>query len=98
MFASVAKFRFTRPHTAGDFEENERVLVPLLKSQAGYQGYVEVRVGERESISMTFWASQSDAERGLAAIRPQLMDLVGSDMEGPPDRSVGDVVYADLPH
>ena len=44
MFASVAKFRLTRPLTTVDFETNERVLVPLLKSQPGYQGYFELRV------------------------------------------------------
>ena len=98
MFASVAKFRFTRPFTPGDFEANERVLIPLLKSQPGYQGYFEVIAGERESISITFWASQPDAERGLAAIRPQLMDLLGSAIDGLPERSFGEVVYADSPH
>src|SRR5919108_1093070 len=97
MFASVAKFRFARPLTGADFEANERVLVPLLKSQRGYQAYVEVKAGERESISITLWASQSDAEQGLAAIRPQLMELVGSAMDGPPERSFGEVQYADFP-
>lgn len=97
MFASVARFRFTRALTAGDLETNERVLIPLLKSQPGYQGYVEVRAGERESISISLWAGQSDAERGLAAIRPQLVDLFSSAMDGPPERSFGEVLYADLP-
>jgi hypothetical protein len=97
MFASVAKFRFTRPLTSADFETNERVLVPVLKSQPGYQGYFEVKAGERESISITLWASQSDAEQGLAAIRPELMELVGSAMDGPPERSFGEVQYADSP-
>ena len=97
MLASVAKFRFTRPLTNADFETNERVLVPLLKSQRGYQGYFELSCGERESISITFWASRSDAEQGVAAIRPQLMDLFGSDIDGPPDRSFGEVKYADPP-
>jgi heme-degrading monooxygenase HmoA len=83
MFASVARFRFTRPLTAADFEANERVLVPLLKSQPGYQGYFEIKAGERETVSITLWASQSDAERGLAALRPQIIDLVGSAMDGP---------------
>ena len=46
MYASVAKFRFTRPVETGDFEVNERVLVPLLKRQPGYQGYFEVLAGE----------------------------------------------------
>jgi hypothetical protein len=45
MFASVAKFRFNRPLTNADFETNERVLVPSLKSQPGYQGYFELSVG-----------------------------------------------------
>jgi hypothetical protein len=83
--------------TNADFETNERVLVPSLKSQPGYQGYFELSVGERESISITLWASRSDAEQGLAAIRPQLMDLFGSDMDGPPERSFGEVRYADPP-
>lgn len=97
MFASVAKFRVNRPLTAADFEDNERVLVPLLKAQPGYQGYFEIIAGERESISITLWAGQSDAEQGLAAIRPQLMDLIGSALDGPPDRSMGEVQYADPP-
>ena len=82
MFASVAKFRFIRPLTIAEIETNERVLVPLLKSQPGYQGYFEVQTGERESISIKFWASQSDAEQGLAAIRPQVMEVFGSAMDG----------------
>jgi hypothetical protein len=98
MFASIAKFRYTRPLTTTDFEANERVIVPLLKSQLGYQGYLEISAGERETIGVTLWASQADAERGLAAIRPQLVDIIGSAMDGPPERSVGEVVYADLPH
>ena len=53
MFAAVAKFHFTRPLTTVDFEANERVLVPLLKSQPGYQGYCELSAGERESLSIT---------------------------------------------
>ncbi len=97
MFASVAKFRFARPLTTADFEANERVLVPLLKRQPGYRGYFEVSAGERESISITLWASQADAEQGLAAIRPQLMDLFGSAMDGPPERAFGEVQYADPP-
>src|SRR5919206_3610788 len=97
MFASVAKFRLTRPLTTADFEANERVLVPLLRSQPGYQGYFEVSAGERESISITLWASRSDAEQGLAAIRPQLMELFGSVMDGAPERSFGEVEYADPP-
>lgn len=97
MFASVARFRLLRPFTVEDFETNERVIVPLLKSQAGYQGYFEVMVGERESISITFWANQSDAEQGLAALRPQLVDLVGPALDGPPERSFGEVKYADPP-
>ncbi|MBV9173536.1 MAG: hypothetical protein JOZ81_26020 [Chloroflexi bacterium] len=97
MFASIAKFRFTRPLTTADFEANERVLVPLLKSQPGYQGYVEVEAGERESISITLWASQSDAEHGLVAIRSQLLDLIGSALDGPPERSFGEVRYVDWP-
>jgi len=97
MFASVAKSRFTRPLTIADFETNERVLVPLLKSQPGYQGYFEVQVGERETISIEFWASQSDAEQGGAAIRPQLMEHFGSAMDGPPERSMGEVQSADPP-
>src|ERR1700730_7139191 len=97
MFAMVAKFRFTRPLTTADFEANERVLVPLLKSQPGYQGYFEVSAGERESISITLWASQGDAEQGLVAIRPQLLELVGSAMDGPSERSFGEVQYADPP-
>jgi heme-degrading monooxygenase HmoA len=97
MFASVAKFRFTRPLTTADFETNERVLVPLLKSQPGYLGYFEVQTGERECISIKFWASQSDAEQGLAAIRPQVMEVFGSAMDGPSERSRGEVQYADPP-
>jgi hypothetical protein len=97
MFAAVAKFRFTRRLTTADFEANERVLVPLLKSQPGYQGYFEISTGERESISITLWASQADADQGLVAIRPQLLDLVGSALDGPPERSFGEVRYADPP-
>lgn len=97
MFASVAKFRFTRPLTAEDFEANERVLVPMLKSLSGYQGYFEVRAGERESISITLWATQRDAEQGLSTLRPQLMDLFGSAIDSPPERSFGEVEYADPP-
>jgi hypothetical protein len=98
VFASIAKFRYTRPLTTADFEANERVIVPLLKGQSGYQGYLEISAGEHETIAVTLWASQADAERGLAAIRPQLVDLIGSAMDGPPERSVGEVVYVDLPH
>jgi hypothetical protein len=97
MFASVAKFRFARPLTDADFDANEQVLVPLLKSQPGYQGYFEVRAGERESVSISFWGSRSDAEQGLAALRPQLVELVGTAMDGPPERISGEVVYADPP-
>src|SRR5919199_419314 len=97
MFASIAKFRWTRPLTTADFEANERVLVPLLKSQPGYQGYFEVSAGECESISITLWACRSDAEHGLAALRPQLMELFGSALDGPPERSFGEVRYADPP-
>ena len=95
MFASIAKFRWSRPLTTADFEENERVLVPLVKRQQGYRGYFEVAAGERESISITLWSSQSEAEQGLAAIRPQLMELFSSAMDGTPERSFGEVLYAD---
>lgn len=97
MFASIAKFQSNRPWTDEDIEANERVLVPLLKAQPGYRGYFEVIAAERESVSITLWASQSDAERGLAAIRPQLMELLGSALAGPPERTFGEVVYADPP-
>jgi len=97
VYASVAKSQFSRPVEAGDFDANERVLVPLLKRQPGYRGYFEVLAGERETVAITFWATQTDAEQGLAAIRPQLMDLVGSAIAGPPDRSSGEVKYADPP-
>jgi hypothetical protein len=97
VFASVAKFQSNRPWTDEDFQANERVLVPLLKAQPGYRGYFEVISGERESVSITLWESQSDAEGGLAAIRPQLMDLVGLALAGPPERTFGEVVYADPP-
>jgi hypothetical protein len=97
MYASVAKFRFTRPVETGDFEVNERVLVPLLKRQPGYQGYFEVLAGERETLAITLWASQSEADHGLAAIRPQLMELFGADLAGPPERVFGEVTYADAP-
>jgi hypothetical protein len=76
---------------------NERVLVPLLKKQPGYQGYFDVTIGERETIAITFWTSQSLADQGLAAIRPQLMDLIGQALDGPPDRSFGEVNFADPP-
>jgi hypothetical protein len=96
MFASVAKFRLTRALTASDVEMNERLLVPMLKDQHGYQGYFEVKAGERETIAITLWASQADAERGLEAIRPQLGQQFGAILDGPPERSFGDVLYADV--
>lgn len=97
MFGTVTKFRFTRPLTTADWETINRELVPPLKSQPGYLGYFEVLVGERECISVKFWASQSAAEQGGAAIRPRLMELFGSAMDGPPERSMGEVQIADPP-
>lgn len=45
VFASVAKFRFTRALSSVDFQKNEEILVPLLKTLAGYRGYSRLRPG-----------------------------------------------------
>jgi hypothetical protein len=94
MHVLVAQPRFTR---ALDDEEARRALshaVSLYEQSGGLHSFYSVRVSDREVINISFWDSRDDAERGFATARPAMSAMLGPIMEGAPDRSSGELMFA----
>jgi hypothetical protein len=94
MHGFIARPRFTRPF---DDEEERRVLaelVPICKRSGGFRALYTLRVSEREIVNIFFWDTREEAERGFAAARPHILELLGGILEGPPDRVSGGLIFS----
>lgn len=93
MHVLVARPRFTRTLTEEEVQRALGEAVTLYQQSGGFHAFYSVRVSEREVMNISFWNSREDAERGFAAARPSMTALLGAIMEGPPERSSGDVIF-----
>jgi heme-degrading monooxygenase HmoA len=94
MHVLVARPRFIRTL---DEDEARRALseaVTLYETSGGFHAFYSVRVSDREVINISFWDSREDAERGFAAARPAMSELLGPIMDGPPARISGELTFS----
>jgi hypothetical protein len=90
MHGFIARPRFTRPF---DDVEERRVLddlLPICKQSGGFRALYTLPVSDREIVNIFFRDSREAAERGFAAARPRILELLGGILEGPSERTSGD--------
>jgi heme-degrading monooxygenase HmoA len=80
-----------------DDEEAGRIyeaVIPLYEGSGGFRALYGVRLGDRELMGISFWDSREDAERGFEAARPRMVAAYGGVLDGPPERTSGELHFA----
>jgi heme-degrading monooxygenase HmoA len=75
-------------------------VLPALNEQAGYEGSYVLLSPEGKALVLTFWATESDADAGLAGARSFYAEQVAkfaTIYRSPPGRESYDVVLAEAP-
>jgi len=75
-------------------------VLPALHDQAGYEGSYVLLSPEGKALVVTFWATEGDADAGLAGARSFYSEQVAkfaTIYRSPPGRDVYDVALAEAP-
>jgi heme-degrading monooxygenase HmoA len=97
MHVLIAQVRFTR--TLED-DEARRALTEAAnhyEKAGGFHALYSVRITEREVINISYWNSREDAERGFAAARSSVHNLIGTIIDGRPEVHSGDLIFEQGP-
>lgn len=82
----------------GKAEEAMRLLetevIPILNSCKGFRGAHWMASGETETVAISLWDSQEDAEAYQREHSAEVMALMSSVIEGPPQIRTYDVLYS----
>jgi heme-degrading monooxygenase HmoA len=75
-------------------------VLPALREQPGYQGAYVLLSPEGKALVLTFWATEEDANEGLAGARSFYAEQVAkfaTIYRSPPGRDAYEVVVAEAP-
>ncbi|HZQ64735.1 MAG TPA: hypothetical protein VFA66_05880 [Gaiellaceae bacterium] len=95
--AEIDAVRMSIPHAVEVFEES---VVPALREQPGYEGCYVLVADVGKALVLTFWATEEDAEAGIAGARSFYAEQVEKFVtiyRSPPGRELYGVALADAP-
>jgi heme-degrading monooxygenase HmoA len=95
--ADIDTVRMSAEDAVGVFRES---VLPALNEQSGYEGSYVLLSPEGKALVLTFWATEADADAGLAGARSFYAEQVAkfaTIYRSPPGRDSYEVVLAEAP-
>jgi hypothetical protein len=90
--ANLVTARFRNVEATQTAKAQLGALLPELAKLPGVVACYHVQTGPREIVNVTVYASQADAQAGLANLGPRVQGVLGPLVEAPPQVASGPVV------
>jgi len=93
MFAVTTRYRFRIPPTEETlYRVQTDVLEGVFRQTPGFRAYYGVQVTDREALAISLWDNQGAADDALRRAAPHVQRILGGEMSGNPERTMGEVV------
>src|ERR1051326_2250328 len=96
MYATILRPSFTRPVDDVEAGRALDLVIPVCQGAGGFHGIYSVRINEREIVNVFLWDSHAASEQGLLAARQVAVPFFGPTLAGPPERTAGVVIRAQV--
>ena len=91
MYGIVSHWTFQSPPNEDLLKRLEHGLIDPLSRLPGFHAYYVVHPSTTELFAIHFWESRAQAEQALQQAGPWLQSVLGHELTGTPERSIGDV-------
>jgi hypothetical protein len=92
MYVLVLRPRLRRAVDDTEARQIFETLIRLYAGSGGLRSLYGVRLSDQELITITLWDSREEAEGGFAAGRPQMAAAHAEVLDGPPERTAGELL------
>ena len=92
MYANVVTMRYKNREDVEKGVEKLKPLVDMLPSNPGFQSFILVRTGEKETMNVVTFATEENAKTARERMLPKVKEAVGGFLVSEPEARTSEIL------